>query len=218
MPRDDRPLEITPGLLLQAYSSGVFPMADTAEKTIHWIDPLMRGVLPLDALHVSRSLRKTVLRGGYNVTVDTAFEEVMRACADRDETWINEELIAAYTGLHHQGFAHSVELRDLDGRLIGGLYGVSIGSAFFGESMFSRRPSASRIALVWLVARLRAGGFTLLDTQFTTDHLESMGAVEIPCAQYHARLAQALRRRAHWSALPALASASDVLQMTTQTS
>jgi leucyl/phenylalanyl-tRNA--protein transferase len=217
MPRDDL-LEITPSLLLQAYASGVFPMAEPDDDIVRWIDPLARGIIPLDGLHVSRSLRKQILRGGFHVTIDEQFEHVMRACADREETWISEELIAAYVGLHHRGYAHSVEVCDNDGALIGGLYGVRIGAAFFGESMFSRAASASKIALVWLVARLRAGGFTLLDTQFLTDHLVTMGAVEISRAEYQAHLSRAIRLHSDWRALSNAASSSDVIQRATQMS
>jgi leucyl/phenylalanyl-tRNA--protein transferase len=142
----------------------------------------------------------------------------MRACADRDETWINEELVTAYTGLHERGYAHSVEVRDDGGALMGGLYGVTIGGAYFGESMFSRVPSASKIALVFLVARLRAGGFSLLDTQFVTDHLISMGAGEIPRGQYHTRLVHALRRHSDWGALSSEITGDGILQFVTQTS
>ncbi|MBB5514756.1 leucyl/phenylalanyl-tRNA--protein transferase [Rubricella aquisinus] len=217
MPRDDF-FEITPSLLLQAYASGVFPMAEPDDDTVRWIDPLARGIIPLDGLHISRSLKKQILRGGFRVTTDTCFEQVMRACADRDETWISEELIAAYVGLHQRGYAHSVEIWDEDGALIGGLYGVRIGAAFFGESMFSRARSASRIALVWLVAQLRTRGFTLLDTQFLTDHLVSMGAVEISRAEYHAHLYRALRRHSDWGALSIAASSAEVIQRATQMS
>lgn len=218
MARDDQRFDITPALLLQAYSSGIFPMADGADQTVHWIDPLMRGVLPLDRLHVSRSLRKLIRQERFQITVDTQFETVMHACADREETWINDELIEAYTGLHDRGYAHSIEVKTLEGQLVGGLYGVTIGSAYFGESMFSRVPSASKIALVYLVARLRAGGFTLLDTQFVTDHLVGLGAIEIPRGQYHARLVHALRRQSDWFALPVSAAPEDVLQLVTHTS
>lgn len=217
MPRDD-PFEITPSLLLQAYASGVFPMADPDTDEVQWIDPLHRGVIPLEGLHVSRSLRKHIQRGGFSVTIDQSFEEVMRACAERDETWINETLIAAYTGLHQRGFAHSVEVRSDDGALIGGLYGVRIGGGFFGESMFSRAPSASKVALVWLVARLRAAGVILLDTQFLTEHLVTMGAVEIPRSEYHAHLKRALEHHSDWDALSYSASSTEVIHRATQIS
>ncbi|MGB0497579.1 MAG: leucyl/phenylalanyl-tRNA--protein transferase [Rubricella sp.] len=218
MARDERdPPPLTPALLLHAYQVGIFPMAEP-DGELRWIDPHRRGVIPLDGLHVSRSLHKTIRRGGFSITIDTAFEQVMRACADRDETWISDDIVAAYTALHDRGYAHSVEYRDDEGRLAGGLYGVSIGAAFFGESMFSLLPSASRIALVWLVARLRAGGFTLLDTQFVTPHLASMGCVEIPRAVYHAQLVNALRRHSDWGALPSSAPASEITQLVTQMS
>ena len=190
-------LEITPDLLIRAYAAGVFPMAESRGRAkIFWVDPDWRGVIPLDGLHVGRSLRKTVRRKHFDVRCDTAFREMVRLCGepapDRPDTWINEEIEEAYTQLFQLGFAHSVECWR-DGRIVGGLYGVSIAGAFFGESMVSREPDASKVALVHLVIRLRAGGFTLLDTQFLTDHLARMGATEIPRADYHDQLADALQ-------------------------
>jgi leucyl/phenylalanyl-tRNA--protein transferase len=212
------PLRITPTLLLRAYAAGVFPMAQSAEsEDIFWVDPKRRGVLPLDALHVSRSLARAVRRRDHSVTVDHAFREVLDGCADRDETWINPEIRDLYETLHRLGYAHSAEVW-ADGALIGGLYGVQLGAAFFGESMFSRRADASKIALVWLVARLRAGGFRLLDTQFVTDHLQRLGAVEIPRADYHRRLEAALQSRAEFYSLPPDCSPERALQLSTQTS
>ncbi|TGD42130.1 leucyl/phenylalanyl-tRNA--protein transferase [Pseudotabrizicola sediminis] len=188
--------DITPDLLLRAYAMGIFPMAESVtDPTIHWVDPRRRGVFPLDGFHISRSLHRAILRGGYSVTVDTDFAGVLAACADRPETWINDRLTALYLTLHSQGHAHSLEVRDGE-TLIGGVYGVVLGAAFFGESMFSRRTNASKIALAWLVHRLRAGGFTLFDTQFLTTHLASLGAQEISRAAYHARLQHALGRTA----------------------
>lgn len=218
MPRDEFQPVLTPQLLLHAYSSGIFPMADAQDGMLHWIDPLMRGVLPLDGLHISRSLQKMLRTSDLHVTIDRDFETVMRACAARDETWITEELIAAYTGLHHLGYAHSVEVREYSGVLVGGLYGVTIGGAYFGESMFSNVPSASKLALVYLVARLRLGGFQLLDTQFVTDHLTSMGAQEIPRAQYHEKLVSALNAHSDWGALSTSIRGRDILQFVTHTS
>jgi leucyl/phenylalanyl-tRNA--protein transferase len=184
-------IEITPDLLLRAYAMGVFPMAETAsDPTIHWIDPRRRGVFELDGFHVSRSLRKAVLRADYQVRVDADFTRVVTECAARDETWINDEIFDLYLALHAKGHAHSLEVWD-GPDLIGGVYGVVLGAAFFGESMFSRRTDASKIALAWLVHRLRAGGFVLFDTQFLTPHLESLGAREISRAEYHRRLARA---------------------------
>lgn len=193
-------IELTPRLLLRAYAMGVFPMAETAESLeLHWFDPERRGVLPLDGFHVPRRLRRVVRQGRFEVRVDGDFGAVIRACAEqtatRPNTWINEGIERLYRGLHDMGHAHSVECRR-DGRLVGGLYGVALGTAFFGESMFSREAEASKVALVHLVARLRHNGFTLLDTQFVTEHLRQFGAVEIPRRRYRARLAEALTRRA----------------------
>ena len=191
--------EITPELLLRAYSMGLFPMAESAsDPEIHWIDPRRRGVFPLDQFHISRSLRRALMRDDYQVTVNTSFSTVLAACADRNETWINDVIFALYETLHQQGHAHSLEVWN-GPELIGGVYGVALGSAFFGESMFSRRTDASKIALAWLVHRLRAGGFTLFDTQFLTPHLASLGAREIPRAEYHRRLGLALHQRAQFA-------------------
>ncbi len=192
-------------LLLRAYAAGIFPMAESADsKELHWFDPERRGILPLDRFHVARSLRKTVRRGLFEMRFDSAFRTVMELCAettdDRPKTWINEDIVRLYTELHRAGFAHSVECWR-DGRLVGGLYGVSIGAAYFGESMFSRETDASKVALVHLVARLRAAGFTLLDTQFVTDHLSHFGAEEIPRAEYHRRLNDALERTTRFAAV-----------------
>ncbi len=187
----------TPELLLRAYEIGVFPMAEPDHGTIYWYRPERRGVLPLDAFHVPKNLRKTVQRGVFHVTTDHAFEVVMRACADRDSTWISEQIIETYTTLHRWGYAHSVECWQ-DEQLVGGLYGVALNGAFFGESMFHRVTDASKVALVHLVHRLRTGGFLLLDTQYTTPHLEQFGVVEIPRQEYERRLAQALQVEARW--------------------
>ncbi|MGM0584427.1 MAG: leucyl/phenylalanyl-tRNA--protein transferase [Pseudomonadota bacterium] len=212
------PLEITPTLLLRAYAAGVFPMAQSADSDeIFWVDPKRRGILPLDRLHVSRSLAKRLRRRDHTVTADRAFAAVLDGCADREETWINPEIRQLYVTLNRLGYAHSIEVW-MDGELAGGLYGVALGAAFFGESMFSRRPDASKIALVWLVARLRAGGFTLLDTQFVTEHLARLGALEISRSRYHAMLEDALSRRASFYSLPDDASPEDALQLSTQTS
>ena len=187
--------------LVRAYASGIFPMADE-EGHVRWYRPDPRAILPLDAFHVPASLARVVRRGRFVVEADRDFEGVMRACAapatDRPETWISEELIAGYVTLHRYGLAHSIECRDESGELVGGLYGVALAGAFFGESMFSRARDASKVALVHLVERLRAGGFDLLDVQFRTDHLSRFGVVEIPAAQYERRLEAALRVRAEW--------------------
>jgi leucyl/phenylalanyl-tRNA--protein transferase len=208
---------LTPELLLRAYASGVFPMASARDDpTLHWLDPPQRGILPLEGFHISRSLRRRLLRTHWTVTVDSAFAEVMAGCADRPETWINRPIFDLSCRLHRMGFAHSLELRDA-GELIGGVYGVALGAAFFAESMFSRRTDASKVALAYLVDRLRAGGFVLCDTQFPTAHLASLGGITISRAEYRARLADALSRAADFSA-PALPSPQELLQRMSQTS
>ncbi|HEY0044958.1 MAG TPA: leucyl/phenylalanyl-tRNA--protein transferase [Allosphingosinicella sp.] len=183
---------IDPDLLLRAYAIGVFPMADSRDADeVFWVEPRRRAILPLDGFRVSKSLRKTIRSGAFTVTADAAFDEVVRRCADRDETWINADIERSYNQLHALGFAHSVETW-ADGELVGGLYGVTLGGAYFGESMFSRRTDASKVALAWLVARLKVGGFSLLDCQFMTDHLRSLGAIEIPQKDYVALLDSAV--------------------------
>jgi len=199
---DDEELELTPELLLRAYAAGIFPMAESRRTgSVFWVEPRLRGVLSLERLHVPRSLRKTVRRRAFAVRCDTAFETVMRGCAEprpgHPETWINEPIITAYTRLHRLGFAHSVECWQ-DHRLAGGLYGVALGGAFFGESMFSRVRDASKVALVHLVARLRLGGYTMLDVQFVTEHLARFGVEEIPARAYRRRLEAALAVRARF--------------------
>ena len=212
------PLEITPTLLLRAYAAGVFPMADSAASDeIFWVDPRQRGVIPLDGLHVSRTMRKIMRRGDFVVRINSGFRQTLQACAAREETWINDEILELYLTLHRLGYAHSVEVW-AGGKIVGGLYGVCLGGAFFGESMFSIAPNASKLALIWLVARLRAGGFTLLDTQFLTEHLASLGAVEISRSAYHSRLDAALAVKADFGALPDDLPADQVLQLITQTS
>jgi len=187
--------QLTPHLLLNAYAHGLFPMADP-DGSIYWYDPDPRAIIPLDTFHVPRSLARRLRQGGFEVRVDTCFRQVMAACAapapGRETTWINAEFIAAYGELHDLGFAHSVETW-LAGELAGGLYGVSLRGFFAGESMFSRQPDASKIALAYLVEHLRRQKFTLLDTQFTTDHLRRFGAYEIPRREYRRRLEAALR-------------------------
>lgn len=188
--------DITPDLLLRAYSIGLFPMADSADDPeLFWVEPELRGIIPLDDFHVSKSLAKTIRRAPFDIRYDTAFEQVMEGCAapapDRPTTWINAKIRSLYTTLHSMGHAHSVEAWEND-QLVGGLYGVSLGSAFFGESMFSRRTDASKICLVHLVERLRKRGFLLLDTQFTTEHLKNFGAIDVPKARYEKMLARAI--------------------------
>jgi leucyl/phenylalanyl-tRNA--protein transferase len=183
---------IDPDLLLRAYSIGVFPMSDSREAdSVFWVEPRRRAILPLDGFRLSRSLRKTLRSGAFTVTHDQAFPEVIRRCSERDETWINHDIEHSFTELHRLGHAHSVECWQ-EGELAGGLYGVRLGGVFFGESMFSLRTDASKVALAWLVARMKVGGFTLLDCQFMTDHLRSLGAIEIPQADYLALLATAM--------------------------
>ena len=198
---------LTPGLLVRAYSAGIFPMAEAGEAaTVFWVDPPVRGILPLDAFHVPRRLAKTVRSQIFDVRCDTAFGRVVRCCAEatrqRPDTWINGEIIRAYTKLHELGRAHSVESWR-DDRLVGGIYGVSLGGAFFGESMFWRHTDASKVALVHLVARLRLGGYRLLDIQFVTEHLRRFGAVDIPSRVYQQRLADALTAAAAFPTAPA---------------
>jgi leucyl/phenylalanyl-tRNA---protein transferase len=195
-----RKIQLTPEILLAAYAAGVFPMAESADDPkLFWVDPHHRGILPLDAFHVPRRLRRVLRQDRFAVSCDTAFEAVIHGCAEASETrpntWINEEIVRLYSELCERGAAHSVECWR-DGMLAGGLYGVSIGAAFFGESMFSRETDASKVALVHLVARLRAGGYRLLDTQFLTPHLARFGGIEISRARYHRLLASALAYRA----------------------
>ena len=183
---------LDPDLLLRAYAIGVFPMSDSREaRDVYWVEPRRRAIIPLERFHLSRSLAKTLRSGRFEVTRDRAFGEVVRRCADRGDTWINDEIERSYILLHEAGHAHSVEAWR-DGELVGGLYGVRLGAAFFGESMFSRAPDASKVALAWLVARLIVGGFRLLDCQFMTEHLRSLGAVEIDQRAYLTLLASAL--------------------------
>ena len=180
---------ITPQILLRAYSAGIFPMAESAEdNALYWVEPEERGIIPLDGLKISRSLRKTVRQQRFDVRIDTDFPAVIAACAEpnanRKSTWINRRIVSLYTQLHRLGCCHSVECWQGD-TLAGGLYGVRIGAVFFGESMFSRATDASKVALVHLVARLRFGGFKLLDAQFINPHLETLGAISLPKAEYH---------------------------------
>jgi len=183
---------LDPRLLLQGYATGIFPMADSREAAeLFWVEPRNRAIIPLDRFHVSRSLRRTLRSGRFAVSRDRDFAAVLRACADREETWINAELERAMLALHGSGHAHSIEVWR-GGELAGGLYGVKLGRAFFGESMFSRATDASKVALAWLVARLKVGNFTLLDCQFMTEHLASLGAVSVPRARYVTLLAGAL--------------------------
>ena len=200
-----RRLMITPDLVLRAYAAGFFPMAEgRGSDCLFWLDPEQRGVIPLDGFHLSRRLARTVLSDRFSVTADHDFPAVVAGCAapapGREDSWINHEVEQLFNDLHRGGHAHSIEAWR-DGRLVGGLYGVRLGGAFFGESMFSRETDASKVALVHLVLRLRRGGFTLLDAQFLTEHLARFGATEIPQADYKARLAAALTTPASWDAV-----------------
>ena len=183
---------LDPRLLLQGYATGIFPMADSrGADELFWVEPRNRAIIPLESFHVSRSLKRTLRSGRFAVTHDRDFAGVIAACADREETWINAELEHAMIALHGSGHAHSIEVWEED-VLVGGLYGVKLGRAFFGESMFSRRTDASKVALAWLVARLKVGNFALLDCQFMTEHLASLGAISIPRETYVALLSAAL--------------------------
>jgi leucyl/phenylalanyl-tRNA--protein transferase len=183
---------LDPRLLLQGYAAGIFPMADSREASeLFWVEPRSRAIIPLDKFHMSRSLRRTLRSGLFTVTMDRDFSGVIRACAERDETWINADIESAMLTLHASGHAHSIEVWS-SSVLVGGLYGVKLGRAFFGESMFSRKTDASKVALAWLVARMKTGGYSLLDCQFMTSHLASLGAVSISRKAYVALLSGAL--------------------------
>jgi leucyl/phenylalanyl-tRNA--protein transferase len=208
---------ITPHILLKAYAAGVFPMAESAEDpSLYWVEPEERGIIPLDGLIVSRSLCKAVRQQRFDIRIDTAFSEVMRLCAERTnerkETWINARILRLYGELYSMGHCHSVESWQ-DGKLVGGLYGLSIGSAFFGESMFSRATDASKVALVHLVARLNAGGFTLLDAQFMNSHLETLGAIPIMKIAYLEKLRAATQAEADFNRFKNDGDAEAVLQL-----
>ncbi len=212
---DDTTIEITPQVLLKAYACGIFPMAESADDpALYWIEPQKRGIIPLDAVHVPRRLRKTCRSGHYEVRINQDFNGVIDGCAasrpGRRSTWINPSIRQLYGALFRQGHCHTVETY-LNGRLVGGLYGVSLGSAFFGESMFSTERDASKIALVYLVARLVHGRFTLLDTQFVTEHLRQFGTLELDKAAFLAELEPAMNAKADFLALPETTTAEAVL-------
>lgn len=223
MRADERPrLEITPDLLLRAYAVGVFPMAESAEDpTLFWIEPERRGVLPLDRFHLSRRLARTIRQARFDIRIDSDFAGVISGCAaaapGRRKTWINARIRELYGALFERGDCHTVEAWR-DGRLVGGLYGVEIGAAFFGESMFSREADASKVALAYLVARLRAGGYRLLDTQFTTPHLSQFGAIEVDRAAYRRLLDEAIASPADFHRLSGAGTSEEVLQLISQTS
>ncbi|MGH1453640.1 MAG: leucyl/phenylalanyl-tRNA--protein transferase [Paracoccaceae bacterium] len=209
---------LTPEILLHGYACGIFPMSEHRDDpNIFWVDPRQRGVLPLAGFHISRSLARRMRASNYQVALNTRFAEVLDGCADRAETWINAEIRELYMGLHQMGHAHSLEILTDEG-LIGGVYGVSLGAAFFGESMFSRRTDASKLALAHLTDHLQNTGFTLFDAQFITDHLASLGATEISRAEYHALLSGAVTLEADINAKPLLQTGQEVLQRKTQMS
>ncbi|MDR9392989.1 leucyl/phenylalanyl-tRNA--protein transferase [Roseovarius sp. SYSU LYC5161] len=214
----DEGFTLGPEMLLRAYAAGIFPMAESRDAPeVFWVDPRRRGILPLDGFHISRSLARRMRKGGYTATLNRDFAGVVDGCADRDETWINDEIRDLYLALHAMGHAHSLEIWQ-DGQMVGGVYGVAIGGAFFGESMFSRRTDASKLALAHLVDHLRRCGFMLFDTQFITPHLQSLGALEISRADYRARLAEALEIPASINAEPLCTDPQLVVQRSTQTS
>lgn len=209
---------LTPAMLLQAYRQGIFPMAEAqGDPRLYWFDPEARGVLPLDGFHISRSLRRRIRSGVFRATLDTAFAQVIDGCAARPSTWINGEIRRLFLELHEQGHAHALEIWQ-DDELVGGVYGVRIGGCFCGESMFSRRTDASKVALAWLVTHLRACGFALFDTQYLTEHLARLGAVEIPRRIYRAQLRAALELTPLDPRSVALPSADQILQRSTQIS
>lgn len=210
--------ELTPELLLTGYANGIFPMAEARDNhDLHWVDPRQRGIVPLDGFRLSRSLRKRIRQDPFTLHADTAFADVVQGCADREETWINAQLFDLYQQLFHMGRAHSLEVWE-DDTLVGGVFGLTLGAAFFGESMFSHRKDASKIALAYLVDRLRLAGFTLFDTQFLTPHLASLGAIEIPRARYRVLLAHALEKSADFASPGPVATAQALLQRSTHTS
>ena len=212
-------IEITPQVLLKAYACGIFPMAENAgDPTLYWIEPERRGILPLDRLHVPKRLARVIRQGRFEVRVDCSYEDVIEGCASsragRKTTWINARIRELYAELFAMGYCHTVETW-LDGRLAGGLYGVALGRAFFGESMFSYETDASKVALIHLVARLRHGGFCLLDTQFVTDHLRQFGAQEISRSAFHRRLEQALQGHGEFGRLGSGTAGEEILGLAT---
>ena len=210
-------MQLTPQMLLSGYAQGIFPMAQSREDpTLHWFEPRMRGIIPLDGFHISASLARVIRRQSFTITVNTAFRAVVEGCADRPETWINAPLLELYAALHSHGYAHSLEVWSGDA-LAGGVFGVTLGGAFFGESMFSRQSNASKVALAYTVDRLRRSGFRLFDTQYLTPHLKSLGGVEVPRAEYRRRLGEALPVQADFAKGP-VSPAQLVLQRTTQIS
>ncbi len=211
-------IDITPEVLLKAYSCGIFPMAESADDDeLFWIEPKHRGIIPFELFHVPKSLKKTIRSGKFDVRIDQDFEGVIEGCAaerpDRPSTWINPRIRELYTALFEMGHCHTVEVYQ-DNKLVGGLYGVELNAAFFGESMFSYISDASKVALVYLVARLKHADFTLLDTQFVTDHLEKFGAIEVTRDQFQRRLERTrVRRRCNFSDLDVATSPAGILQL-----
>ncbi|MEQ8733532.1 MAG: leucyl/phenylalanyl-tRNA--protein transferase [Rhodospirillaceae bacterium] len=198
--------QITPELLLKAYAFGVFPMAKSRhDQDVYWVQPKERGIIPLVDFHIPKSLRKALRRSAFTVRIDTAFDEVISGCAesssDREDTWINQKIVELFSDLFEAGLAHSVEVWD-DDELVGGLYGLTMGAVFFGESMFTRRDNASKIALCYLVALMKTGGYLLLDTQFITEHLKQFGAIEISHEDYMQQLGAALKKMARFGPIP----------------
>lgn len=222
MTRNDVLIEITPQVLLKAYACGIFPMAESAQDpAIYWVEPELRGIIPLDRVHIPRSLAKTVRSECYEIRYDSDFQGVIDGCAapgdGRRKTWINDRIRMLYGELHEIGYCHTVEAWK-DDKLVGGLYGVRLGCAFFGESMFHTERDASKVALIHLIARLRKGGFTLLDTQFVTEHLRTFGAVEVDRKRYHSLLEAALDGFGTFDQLSADVSPDFILQSVSQTS
>lgn len=208
-------VELSPELIVRAYRAGIFPMAEDADDDdVFWVSPEMRGVIPLDGFRLSKSLRKAIRQTPWTIKVDSDWEGIVEGCAtegaDRSSTWINGTIRSVYGELFQRGIVHTVEVWDGE-ELVGGLYGLAIGAAFFGESMFHRRTDASKMAMAHLVARLNAGGFKLLDTQFVTPHLASLGGIEIPRAEYEDRLTKAVSAQGNWGALDGAAQAATVI-------
>ena len=213
---------LTTERLLEAYRCGIFPMAEGREsEDLFWVEPKMRGILPLDAFHLPKELKKLIKKESFHVTADQAFLKVMRLCASpeagREDTWINEDILALYGKLHQEGNAHSIEVWQM-GELVGGLYGVAIDGAFCGESMFHLKTGASKVALAYTVARLKAGGFCLFDVQFMTEHLKRFGTIEIPQSEYLEKLEKALEITSDFYSLSEESTTADILQLIAQTS
>ena len=216
--RDETEPHLTPTLLLQGYRSGVFPMSESRDDPgVFWVDPRHRGIFPIGGFHISRSLAKVLKRNQFTATANQAFAAVLEGCANREETWINDAIYDLYIKLHNMGAAHSIEVWQ-DGKLAGGVYGVALGSVFFGESMFSARTDASKVALLYTLDRLETQGFTLFDTQFITEHLATLGAIEVSREEYHEKLEYALTLKCAFGQPGPLEPSDHLLQRRTQTS